>query len=79
MENAKSRGVRGIIIALILTGFFITVLQLFLNVIKEEYYINIIEVVVVTFFFVIIVGIYEFNKSVEQEEDRRERIKKIEI
>ncbi len=79
MDNTKSRGLRTIIIALILTGFFITVFQLFLNVINKSYYINVIEVVGVTFFFIIITGIYEFNKSIEIQEAEREKIKKIEI
>jgi Ca2+/Na+ antiporter len=79
MSDAKNRGLRTIVIALILTGFFITVFQMFISVMNEVYYINIIEVVVVTFFFIIIVGIYEFNKSVEEQEQEREKVKKIEI
>jgi len=79
MSGVKNRGLRTIIIGVILAAFFITVLQVFLSVINEVYYVNVIELVVVTFFFIIIVGIYEFNKSIESQEAEREKIKKIEI
>lgn len=79
MSEIRSKAFRTIIIALILTCFFITVLQLLLQSISKTFSVNIIEAVVMTFFFIIIVGIYEFNKSISEEEEKKCKLKKIEI